>query len=117
MTITLNDKKYELATTLRVAYQVQGQHNHAPYSEVFQNIGDMVLEDQVGILYCAFKVANPDEAKFILRTDFFNYYLDNYTLKQVMDQLEAVIKGIMGTDAAATSTSTSTEAADNSPEK
>ena len=26
----------DLATTLRVAYQVQGQHNHKPYAEVFQ---------------------------------------------------------------------------------
>lgn len=98
MTTIVNGKEYDLATTLRVAYLVQGQHNHKPYSEVFSNIGDMVLEDQIGILYCAFKVANPDEAKFIKREDFFNSYLDTYTLKQVMDQLEAVVKGIMGTE-------------------
>ena len=95
ITTIVNGKEYDLATTLRVAYLVQGQHNHKPYSEVFSGIGDMVLEDQIGILYCAFKVANPDEAKFIKREDFFNSYLDNFTLKEVMDQLEKVIKGIM----------------------
>ena len=98
ITTIVNGKEYDLATTLRVAYLVQGQHNHKPYSEVFSGIGDMVLEDQIGILYCAFKVANPDEAKFIKREDFFNSYLDNFTLKEVMDQLEKVIKGIMGTE-------------------
>lgn len=98
ITTIVNGKEYDLATTLRVAYLVQGQHNHKPYSEVFSGIGDMVLEDQIGILYCAFKVANPDEAKFIKREDFFNSYLDNFTLKEVMDQLERVIKGIMGTE-------------------
>lgn len=98
LTTIVNGKEYDLATSLRVAYLVQGQHNHKPYSEVFEGIGEMVLEDQIGILYCAFKVANPDAAKFIKREDFFNSYLDTFTLKQVMDQLEKVIKGIMGTE-------------------
>lgn len=101
----VNGKEYDLATSLRVAYLVQGQHNHKPYSEVFANIGDMVLEDQIGILYAAFKVANPEEAKFITRDAFFNSYLDTFTLKQVMDQLEAVIKGVMGTESPAEQTS------------
>lgn len=98
VTININDKEYDLATTLRVAYLVQGQHNHKPYSEVFADIGNMVLEDQIGILYCAFKVKNPDEAKFITREKFLDAYLDNYNLKQVMEQLEAVVRGIMGTE-------------------
>lgn len=98
VTIVINNKEYDLATTLRVAYLVQGQHNHKPYSEVFADIGNMVLEDQIGILYCAFKVKNPDEAKFITRDKFLDAYLDNYNLKQVMEQLEAVVRGIMGTE-------------------
>ena len=48
---------FPLATTLRVAYNVQGQHNHKPYTEVFKDIGDMTVEDQLGIIYCSFKCA------------------------------------------------------------
>ena len=98
ITTKINGQEYNLATTLRVAYKVQGQHNHAPYAKVFEKMGDMTLEEQIDILYAAFEVANPEEAKFINRKAFLDEYLDNYTLKQVMNQLQEVIKGIMGTD-------------------
>lgn len=96
VTIIYNEKEYNLATTLRVAYAVQGQHNHKPYTEVFQQIGNMTLEDQIAILYAAFVCANKEEAKSITRQNFLDYYLDNYTLSDVMGQLQAVIEGITG---------------------
>lgn len=96
MTIMFNGTEYSLATTLRVAYKVQGQHNHKPYTEVFQNIGNMTLEDQIGILYAAFECANPEQARFVTRQIFLDYYLDNYTLEQMMEQLKSVIEGITG---------------------
>lgn len=98
MTVTINGTEYELATTLRVAYKVQGQHNHKPYTEVFKNLGDMTLEDQINILYAAFQCANPDAAKTLTAQKFLDYYLDNYNLKIVMAQLQSVVKGIMGTE-------------------
>lgn len=87
---------YSLATNLRVAYNVQGQHNHKPYTEVFKNIGDMTVEDQLGIIYCSFKCANPDT--IVTREQFQNYLLDNMNLKDMLDVLQSIIKGIMGTD-------------------
>lgn len=94
--VVLGGKTYELATTLRVAYRVQGQNNHKPYSEVFANIGDMPLEDQVGILYEAFWCANPMVRAQYTRQQFLEEYLDRYNVKQMMLQLKAVIQGIMG---------------------
>ena len=94
VTTTINGVEYPLATTLRVAYQVQGQHNHKSYSKVFADIGDMCIEDQIGILFCAFQVGNPDVQ--MLKQAFLNYYLDNMNLKQIMDQLKAVIQEITG---------------------
>lgn len=96
MIVTMNGVDYPLATTLRVAYKVQGQHNHKAYSKVFSEIGDMVLEDQIGILFCAFQVANP-EIK-MTQQEFLNYYLDNFDLKTVMEQVKGVIQGITGMD-------------------
>lgn len=96
MTVKINGTTYEMACTLRVAYMVQGQHNHKPYSKVFSELGDMVLEDQVGILYCAFKAANPNFN--MSREEFFNYYLDNISMKEVMEQIKEVIQGVMGVD-------------------
>lgn len=95
---TINGVEYELSTTLRVAYKVQGQHNHKPYSEIFAGLGDMTLEQQIDILYAAFQVANPEQAKFISRQTFLDYFLDNYNLKYVMDRIQAVVRGIMGTE-------------------
>lgn len=98
LTTIINGAEYPLSTTLRVAYKVQGQHNHKPYTEVFKGMGDMTLEQQINILYASFQCANPEQAKFITAQVFLDYYLDNYNLKVVMDQLQAVIEGIMGTE-------------------
>lgn len=96
MNVTINGVDYPLATTLRVAYKVQGQHNHKPYSKVFSEIGDMTLEDQIGILYAAFQVANPEVS--MKQDQFLNHYLDQYNLKVLMDQVKDVIQGIMGSE-------------------
>ena len=106
VTTTINGVEYPLATTLRVAYQVQGQHNHKPYSKVFADIGDMCIEDQIGILFCAFQVGNPDVQ--MLKQAFLNYYLDNMNLKQIMDQLKAVIQEITGFEETAETTQVET---------
>lgn len=98
MFTVINGTEFPLAVNLRVAYMVQGYNNHKPYAEVFQGIGDMVVEDQIDILYASFSCANKDEAKTFTKQMFRDYYLDNYTLRDLMDQLQAVIKGIMGED-------------------
>lgn len=98
ITVEINGVEYSLATTLRVAYKVQGQHNHKPYTEVFKSIGDMHLEDQIGILYAAFECANPAETSKIKRQNFLDAYLDTYNLKVMMEHIQGVIKGIMGED-------------------
>lgn len=96
VTVEIRGVQYELATTLRVAYKVQGQHNHKAYSKVFSEIGDMPLEEQIGILFVAFQIANP-EVK-MTQQEFLNYYLDNFKMKEVLDQLKNVIQEIMGVD-------------------
>ena len=96
--VQINGVEYPLASTLRVAYKIQGQHNHKPYTEVFQGIGNMHLEDQIGILYAAFECANPAEAGKIKRQDFLESYLDTYNLKVMMEHIQGIIKGIMGED-------------------
>lgn len=98
LTVKIKGNEYPLSTKLRVAYKVQGQHNHKPYTEVFKSIGEMHLEDQIGILYAAFECANPEQQFLIKRQDFLEAYLDEYNLKTMMQHLEGVIKGIMGED-------------------
>lgn len=94
LTTTINGTDYPLATTLRVAYMVQGENNHRPYSKVFSDLGDMPIESQIGILYCAFKVANPNE--LMTKQRFLDYYLDNMNIKQIMEQLKVLIQAITG---------------------
>ena len=96
MKVTINGVDYSLATTLRVAYKIQGQHNHKAYSKVFADIGDMSLEDQIGVLFAAFQVANP-EVK-LTQAQFLDHYLDTYNLRILMDQVKELIQGIMGAE-------------------
>lgn len=98
VTTNINGQEFELSTKLSVAYQVQGCHNHKPYLEIFEGVAKMPLERQIEILFVAFKVANPEIAKTFNQQSFLSYYLDNFNLKQVMGQLQAVIKGITGMD-------------------
>lgn len=93
---TINGVDYPLANSLRVAYKVQGCNNHKSYIEIFQDIGTMPLEKQLEILYVAFQVANPEIG--MTQLEFINYYLDNFKLQQVMNQLNDVIHGILGDD-------------------
>ena len=101
LNVKYKDKEYPLATTLRVAYRIQGQHNHKPYTEIFKSVGDMTLEDQVGIIYEAFLCGSRYDlnVQAIKRNDFLEDYLDNYTLTEMMSQLQEIIQGIVGTDA------------------
>lgn len=116
LTTKINGTEYDLSTTLRVAYKVQGQHNHKPYTEVFKGLGDMTLEQQINILYASFQCANPEAAKEITSQEFLDYYLDNYNLKIVMDQLQAVVQGIMGTEGEERSDASTQENADATSE-
>lgn len=98
LSIVLNGKEYTLASSLRVAYTIQNQHNHKSYVELLSSIDKMNLEDQVGIVYAAFKVANPFDAQSITRDKFFNIFLDNFTVKDLSEYMNAVISSILGTD-------------------
>lgn len=96
--ICIDGTEYELSTKLRVAYKVQGQNGHRAYTEIFSEIGDMPIEKQIAVLYAAFEVANPDQAKFVTSQKFLDWYLDNYNVASIMDQLQDVMSGILGKD-------------------
>lgn len=101
--VLINGTEYELSHKLRVAYMIQDQHNHKPYTEVFKEMASMTLENQIKILYAAFSIENKAEnpktkriEPIMTAQEFLDYYLDNFTLTDVMDQLQSVIKGITG---------------------
>lgn len=96
LSINLFGQEYALSNKLRVAYRVQGQHDHKPYTEVFSGVGDMPIEDQIGIIYESFWCANPEARDKISRQQFLEEYLDKYDVKSLMEQLREIIQGIMG---------------------
>ena len=114
MYVTIKGNQYELATTLRVAYIIQGQNNHKSYLEIFEQIDKMTVEQQIGIVYAAFKACNPEAAKDINPTVFLNEYLDHYNLGDLMETVKNIIAGIMGKELAdlAESPATSSEGTD-----
>ena len=99
LSINLFGQEYALSNKLRVAYRVQGQHDHKPYTEVFSGVGDMPIEDQIGIIYESFWCANPEARDKISRQQFLDFVeenLDKYDVKSLMEQLREIIQGIMG---------------------
>lgn len=94
--ITIKGVDYPLATNLRVAFKVQGQNDHKPYAEIFEDIPNMTLEKQVAILYASATSADPEFSKLYTETAFREYCLDNMNLKELLDLLKKIIQGIMG---------------------
>lgn len=97
-TISIHGTDYDLATSLRVAFEVQGKHSHESYMKIFSKINEMTLEEQLDILYIAFKIANSETAKTFSNQMFREYYYDNYTVSDIMAQLNGVISGVLGKD-------------------
>ena len=96
LTIQYEGKEYPLAANLRVAYEIQGRNNHKNYTSVLKDVGTMPLEKQIDIVYTAFMIANPEDAKTITSKAFFLYYLDNYDLGTLMAHINDITEGIMG---------------------
>lgn len=96
MKIKIKGKDYPLASTLRVAYVLQGMCNHRPYAEIFDEMGTALLEDQIRLLYAAFIVANKETS--IEFDELLDSVLDNMKLEEVTDLIKKVISGITGKD-------------------
>ena len=97
-TICINGEVYPLATTLRVAFKIQSQNEHRPYSEVFQELAEMPVEKQVDMVFASFATANPEVAATFSLIPFRDYFLDNFNIKELMEILGSIINGIMGKD-------------------
>lgn len=94
--LTLGTETFDLATTLRVAYEIQGFNNHKSYLEIFQGIDTMTLEQQIDIVYASFKVANKEKAQFLNRKAFSEMFMDEHNLSYLMDLIKQIIEGITG---------------------
>ena len=92
--LTIDGTDYKLATTLRVAYVLQGMNNHKPYLEIFQNVDKLPLEGQINFLYAAYTVACEDTP--MTKEVFLNLCLDNLDLGAIMDNIKSIIEGITG---------------------
>lgn len=89
-------EEFELATNLRVAYKVQGYHNHKSYIAIFEEIDSLGVDQQIDIIYAAFSTANPEMTKDVTKQRFMDYFLDEFDTKYLMQLLKEVIQGIMG---------------------
>ena len=98
LTINLNGNEYPLACNLRVAYVLQNQHNHESYSSILSRVGEMPLEQQIDVIYAAFRIANPETAKTFTRDMFRMYVLDHdeFNAFVILNIIKDIISGILG---------------------
>lgn len=93
----IGENEYTLATTLRVAYVLQGMNNHKSYLDIFQSIGEMAIEEQINVIYAAYMVGNTTTDNNLITKDHFkNICLDNLDLTEMMDIIKTIIEGITG---------------------
>lgn len=91
--ININGQSYTIATTLRVAYELQGMNNHKPYLDIFKEIEKMTIEKQIDFMYAGYKIAN---AMPMSQQEFRDMCLDNLDLMSIMNCIKSIIEGITG---------------------
>ena len=95
VTIKVKDQEVKLASTLRVAFNVQSKFGHKPYMEIFAGINDLGVDKQITILYEAYKVANRDEETKLSEVEFLNEILDNIGAVELTLLLSELVNSIM----------------------
>ncbi len=95
VTIRVKDQEVKLASTLRVAFNVQSKFGHKPYMEIFAGINDLGVDKQITILYEAYKVANRDEDTKLSEVEFLNEVLDNIGAVELTLLLSELVNSIM----------------------
>lgn len=95
VTIRVKDQEVKLASTLRVAFNVQSKFGHKPYMEIFAGINDLGVDKQITILYEAYKVANRDEETKLSEVEFLNEILDNIGAVELTLLLSELVNSIM----------------------
>lgn len=95
ITIRVKDQEVKLASTLRVAFNVQSKFGHKPYMEIFAGINDLGVDKQITILYEAYKVANRDEETKLSEVEFLNEILDNMGAVELTLLLTELVNSIM----------------------
>lgn len=93
MFIQLSGKEYELSATLRVPYEIQKAFGNKPYTKVFEGMSSSSLEDQIKIIYTAFKIKNPN---IFTLSEFTDLLLDQWNLDYAMEVLKRIIDDLMG---------------------
>lgn len=96
ITVSIGNHSYEIATTLRVAYEIQGMNNHKSYLDVFRDLDKMTIENQIDFIYAGYKVAVPSSEPLMDKVSFRNLCLDNLDLMEMMSIIKELIEGITG---------------------
>jgi len=98
VTIRIKDQDVTLATTLRVAYNIQSKFGHKPYMEIFAGINDLGVEKQITILYEAYRIANKDAVTKLSEVEFQNEILDTMGAVELSLLLTELVNSIMYAD-------------------
>jgi hypothetical protein len=96
--ITLKDKKYDIDDTLEVAYEMQTDFDK-PYTEVFAGMKRSYLQDQIKVIYTAFRILNPGVFTY---EQFFKLVLKEWNLNVILDKVNTIMANITGPAPAST---------------
>lgn len=93
--ITIGGVSTPLATTLRVAYNIQKQFGNKPYMEVFKEISNKAIEQQIKFIYTSYVQGVKDNGVAAMPLNIFQEcLLDNFSIMQIIDCIQAIIEGI-----------------------
>lgn len=93
--MTVKGIEVNLATTLRVAYNIQSKFGHKPYTQIFAGMHDLDINDQVKMLFEAYMVGNPKNEANLTELDFRNEILDGVGGVELTFLLTELVNGVM----------------------
>lgn len=94
-TLTLDGTPFILATTLRVAFEIQRQFGNRAYMDVFKEIGSRPIEHQIKFIYTSYVQGLKGTGQTAMPLAIFqDCLLDNFSIMQIVDCIQAIIEGI-----------------------
>lgn len=97
LTLTLNGRDYELATSLRVVYALKDISHAASLQEAINSITRLDLDGQIALLYAAYKAGGGKNDNSVSQTNFADEVLDNLGIFAITDKINALADGLLYT--------------------
>ena len=95
MVLVVNNKEYELSTSLRVVYALRDITHAKNLQEAIGSISKLDLEGQLELLYAAYKAGGGRCEGAVSKTEFIDEILDTFGIFAIADKINQLADGLL----------------------